>query len=250
MSGKMLGKVILVTGGSSGIGEAAAKRLADDGALVVVGDLSVVKEQVSNEKVTHIGLDVANPEVVERVIDRILLDYGRLDCVVHSAGIARETPFLETSVDTFEQILKVNLQGTFVVGQTAARAMAKTGGGTIVNIGSVSGMIANGQRAGYGSSKGGMIQLSKIMAVELATYNIRVNVVAPGPIETPMVTQWYTDATRKEWLDRLPIQRFGTPGEVAAAIAFLASDDASFITGHVLVVDGGFLIRGLDNSRH
>ena len=240
---RLAGKVALVTGGASGIGAASAKRLAAEGATVVVGDLKV---DASNA--TALRLDVADAESVEAAIATILERHGRLDCLVHSAGVARTLPFLETPLDEFDRILDINLRGTFIVCQAAAKAMLRSGGGAIVNIGSVSGMIGNGRRCAYGTSKAAVIHLSKVMAVELATQGIRVNVVSPGPIDTPLVNAFYSDAIRKEWTDRVPMGRFGAPAEVAAVAAFLCSDDASYVTGQTLAADGGFVIAGLHDD--
>lgn len=234
------GKVVLVTGSASGIGAACVQRLVRAGALAISADINIAEPGKDAVRV-----DVADPASVEEALTAIIDRHGRLDGLVHSAGIARSMPFLDTALGDFDSIVRVNLRGTFIVGQAAANAMVRTGGGSIVNVASVSGMLGNGQRSAYGTSKAAVIHLTKVMAVELASHGIRVNAVSPGPINTPMVDAFYSDAIRKEWTDRVPMHRFGSPHDVAATIAFLCSDDASYITGQTLAVDGGFVIAGI-----
>jgi NAD(P)-dependent dehydrogenase (short-subunit alcohol dehydrogenase family) len=165
--------------------------------------------------------------------------------MVNSAGIGSDIPFLQTSLESFDRILSVNLRGTFIMGQSAARAMKESGGGSIVNIASVSGITGNAGRSAYGASKWGVVGLSRVMAIDLANFNIRVNAIAPGAVETPLVDQMLPELEARQWTEHTPLHRYARPEEVAGSAVFLCSGDASFITGHVLVVDGGFSATGL-----
>jgi NAD(P)-dependent dehydrogenase (short-subunit alcohol dehydrogenase family) len=245
MTGRLNGKIAIVTGGLSGIGLAIAHRLAQDGACVVAADISAETAPLSREKLASAWLDVSDPDSVAGLMHDVACVHGRLDLLVNSAGIGSDRPFLDTPIDLFDRILSVNLRGTFLVGQEAARLMVKAGGGAIVNIASVSGLRGNVGRSAYGASKAGVVVLSQVMAVDLAQYGIRVNVVAPGPIDTPLVSRMHDDAIRNAWTHATPMGRYGSPEEVAGAAAFLCSDDASFITGHVLAVDGGLVATSL-----
>ena len=246
---RLAGKVAVVTGGLSGIGAAIALRLAAEGARVFAADLAAQGRAVQNgagvlDGIEPVPLDVANEASVAECFSAIIARHGRLDILVNSAGIGRDTPFLDTPAAEFDRLIAVNLRGTFLAGQAAARLMLERGG-AIVNIASVSGLRGNRGRAAYGASKGGVVCLSQVMAVELARYGIRVNVIAPGPIETPLVAAVHTDAIRQDWLRQVPMRRYGAPEEVAGVAAFLCSDDASYVTGHVLAADGGFLAAGI-----
>lgn len=245
MSGRFTGKVALVTGGLSGIGHAIAHRLAEEGARVVAADISASAGPLVSDAVAPARLDVADPASVAALVAEIEAMHGKLDVLVNSAGIGKDVPFLDTSLELFDRIVAVNLRGTFLVGQEAARLMSRCGGGSIVNVASVSGVRGNVGRAAYGASKGGVVVLSQVMAVDLAAHRIRVNVVAPGPIDTPLVAAMHDLAMREAWTRAVPLHRYGSPEEVAAAAAFLCSEEAGFITGHVLAVDGGFLGTGL-----
>jgi NAD(P)-dependent dehydrogenase (short-subunit alcohol dehydrogenase family) len=239
---RLQGKIALVTGGLSGIGAAIAARFRAEGATALAADIQ------AQDSPDTLHLDVADPASCARAIAETLARHGRLDLLVNSAGIARDIPFLETPVETFDQVIAVNLRGTFLIGQAAARAMAQ--GGCIVNIASVSGMRGNVGRAAYGASKGGVVTLSQVMAADLAPLGIRVNVISPGPIETPLLAPMMATSGAAEWRAAVPQGRFGTPDDVAAAATYLCSDEAGFVTGHVLAVDGGFLAAGLRRPRN
>jgi NAD(P)-dependent dehydrogenase (short-subunit alcohol dehydrogenase family) len=245
MSEKLAGKIAIVTGGLSGIGAAIAARMVAEGATVIAADLATDAATLGDGNLLPFRADVADAASVAALIDAVTTRYGRLDCVVNSAGIGKDIPFLDTPLETFDRIIAVNLRGSFIIGQAAAQAMRNSGGGVIVNVASVSGMTGNVGRSAYGASKGGVVLLSRVMAVDLAQFNIRVNVLAPGPVETPLVAQMHSQEIRQRWIEQTPLRRYASPDEMAGAVVFLCSDDASYITGHVLAADGGFLASGL-----
>jgi NAD(P)-dependent dehydrogenase (short-subunit alcohol dehydrogenase family) len=239
-------KVAIVTGGLSGIGVAVAARLAHDGMIVVAADISTQSMALDRTLGIHpFRVDVTDQNSVATLVQAVMAAYGRLDCLVHCAGIGRVLPFLETPLETFDLVLKTNLYGTFIVGQACARVMAAAGRGAIVNIGSVSGLRGNAGRAAYGASKGAIVTLTEVMAVELAEHGVRVNVVAPGPIETPLTATQHDADARTSWIEAVPMRCYGRPEDVASAAAFLCSDDACYITGAVFAVDGGFSGGGI-----
>jgi len=245
MGMRLDGKIAVVTGGLSGIGAAIAKRMAGEGATVIAADRSTEILTLGSGPLLPLHVDVQDSSSVDSMMRTVIARYGRLDCMVNSAGIGSDIPFLQTSLESFDRILSVNLRGTFIVGQSAARAMKESGGGSIVNIASVSGITGNAGRSAYGASKWGVVGLSRVMAIDLASINIRVNVIAPGAVETPLVDQMLPDLEARQWTEHTPLHRYARPEEVAGSAVFLCSGDASFITGHVLVVDGGFSATGL-----
>ncbi len=245
MSIRLDGKIAIVTGGLSGIGAAIAQRMMSEGATVVAADRSASETTPGSGEVAQIHVDVGDDGSVDTMVRAVVARYGRLDCVVNSAGIGSDIPFLQTTLETFDRIIAVNLRGTFIVGQAAARAMKETGGGSIVNIASVSGITGNAGRSAYGASKWGVVGLSRVMAIDLADFGIRVNVLAPGAVQTPLVDRMLPEEEARQWTAHTPLHRYARAEEVAGAAVFLCSGDASFVTGHVLVVDGGFSAAGL-----
>jgi NAD(P)-dependent dehydrogenase (short-subunit alcohol dehydrogenase family) len=246
---RLAGKHALVTGAGRGIGLAIANALAREGAAVAIADLDGGRAESAVASVRGRALairaDVADPDSVAAMVGTALEAFGRLDILVNNAGIGGSTPFLQTSLEEWRRILDVNLTGAFLVAQAVARGMVKAGGGRIVNIASLSGQRGGNGRAAYGSAKAGLELLTKVMAVELAPYNINVNNIAPGAIETEMAKYAHDQATRAAYNYLIPMTRYGTPEEIADAAVFLCSDESRYVHGHTLNVDGGFRAAGL-----
>lgn len=242
------GKVCLITGGAQGIGEACARLFLEQGARIVIVDVDKEKGQAlasqlqqQGHEILLIASDVGNKLEVDAVIAQVLAQHGRLDVLVSNAGIFKAAPFLEVSESDFDEVLRVNLKGAFLIGQAAARVMKEKGGGAIVHMSSVNAVMAIPEIASYNVSKGGLNQLTRAMALALADDGIRVNAVAPGTIATELASKAVltSDEARNKILGRTPMKRLGNPSEVAHVVAFLASDAASYITGEVITVDGG-----------
>jgi NAD(P)-dependent dehydrogenase (short-subunit alcohol dehydrogenase family) len=246
-------QTVLVTGGASGIGLAVVEAALAEGWRAVVvdfdpGNLDRCRASLGapDDRVRFVQMNVADEDAVVRAVAACEAEFGPLTGVVNSAGIGRDVPALETSVDLFRKMLEVNLIGSFVVSREAARHMRTRGAGSIVNIASVSGVKGNKGRVAYGASKGGVLTMTKVMAVELASLGIRVNAVAPGPIETPMVQEIHTPEVRAAWMATVPQRRYGSPAEIAGATIFLLDDrKSSYVTGQTICVDGGFTAAGI-----
>jgi NAD(P)-dependent dehydrogenase (short-subunit alcohol dehydrogenase family) len=246
------GKIALVTGAGQGIGLAIARRFAEAGAKIAAADLSRERAEsaaaqliLDGHRAAPFEADVSDPVHAKKMIAGTVEAFGRIDILVNNAGIGHVKPFLEISIDEWQRILDTNLTGTFLCSQAAALAMVQQGSGTIINIASISGERGGTGRAAYGASKAGVILLTKVMAIELAAAGIRVNCISPGPTETGQVQQYHDTATREAYYRLLPAKRYGRPDEIAAAALFLASPDSTFVSGHVLNVDGGFGAAGL-----
>jgi NAD(P)-dependent dehydrogenase (short-subunit alcohol dehydrogenase family) len=243
--------VALVTGAARGIGLATAKRFLADGWRVALLDINgetlrqAMAEIAQPDATLALACDVSDPQAVAGAFASLTQRFGRLDALVNNAGIAIFGPILQTSFADWSRVLAVNLSGPFLCAQAAAPLMRDNGGGAIVNITSISGLRASTLRVAYGTSKAGLAHLTKQQAVEFASYGIRVNAVAPGPVDTAMAKAVHTPEIRADYHDHMPLNRYGLEEELAEAIYFLCSERASYITGQVLAVDGGFDSTGI-----
>jgi len=243
-------KVALVTGAARGIGLATAKRFLADGWRVALLDidkqtLSGTATALADSEILPICCDVADPAGVANAISAVAQKFGRLDALVNNAGIAIFKPILDVTYEDWSRVLAVNLTGPFLCTQAAAPLMRDSGGGAIVNITSISGLRASTLRAAYGTSKAALAHLTQQQAIELAALGIRVNAVAPGPVDTAMAKAVHTPDIRAAYHDAIPLNRYGLEEELAEAIFFLCSDRASYITGQTIAVDGGFEATGI-----
>jgi NAD(P)-dependent dehydrogenase (short-subunit alcohol dehydrogenase family) len=240
------GKGVLISGGSSGIGGAAARRFLEEGCRVVIGGLdaeqvdAVVGDLASVGEISGLACDVARTEEAERLVQAADDTLRGIDVLLNNAGIAWKEPFLDIDAANWDRVLEVNLRGMFLVAQGAARRMADRGRGVIVNMASTNALGGEADFAHYNASKGGVLQLTRTMAVELGPKGIRVNCLCPGYIDTPLNDALATAEEAADYArDRIPLGRAGHADEVAAAYAFLASDESSFVHGEALVIDGG-----------
>lgn len=251
-SGRFQGKVAIVTGSGQGIGREIILAMTREGALGVVADWNEGKAQEVASEIGASGgiaiplkVDVSDADQVEAMVRQTLEAFGRIDVLVNNAGIGHVKPFLSITLEEWNRVLEINLTGQFLCAQAVARVMLQQGGGRIINVASISGERGGTGRAAYGAAKAGVILLTKVMAVELAAKGIGVNAISPGPTETEQVRDCHDDATRAAYHSILPIKRYAAPSEIAHAALFLASQEASFVSGHVLNVDGGFGAAGL-----
>ena len=246
-----LKRVAVVTGGARGIGLEIGKWFLANAYKVVLIDVeretlaAALKEQGSPEDLVGIDCDVSNFSQVQSASQDILKKFGRVDVLVNNAGVAIFKPVLETTFDDWRTVMSTNLDGVFICSQLFGALMVKAGQGCIVNIASISGFRASTLRTAYGTSKAAVIQLTKQYAVELGNMNVRVNAVAPGPIETDMAKKVHTPEIRADYHDHIPLGRYGTTQEIAATVGFLCSDAASYVNGQVIAVDGGFEVTGV-----
>lgn len=246
-------RVAVITGAARGIGLASARWFLARQWRVAVIDvdaaaLNAAREQLEWEapgRTLALPCDVSQPGPVHDTLARVDADWGRVDALVNNAGVAVFKPLVQTSFEEWRHVMGVNLDGAFLCSQACVPLMRRHGGGAIVNIASISGLRASTLRVAYGTSKAALIHFTKQQAVELAGLGIRCNAIAPGPVETAMAKQVHTPAIRADYRDAIPLARYGTEEEIANGIGFLCSPEASYITGQVLAVDGGFDAAGV-----
>ncbi len=246
---KLTGKTALVTGAGSGLGRAISCGLSDAGARIVASDISLVKAEETVGLVKQTGgeaqaeqLDVTQKADIERVVKRVIQKWGAVDILVNSAGRAIRGTALDYSERDWDTIIDVNLKGTFLCCQVVGSHMAERCSGKIINLASIGGLIAYAGSIAYLASKGGVVQLTKGFAVELAPFNVQVNAIAPSLFDTPMVAGTRSDSeSHRYFMERTPLGRKGRPEEIVGAAIFLAAGSSNMVTGHTLAVDGGFL---------
>ena len=246
--GSFDGKVAVVTGAARGIGQAIAVDLAERGADVVLCDLqkewideSVTLIEAKGRKALALAVDVGDSDAVNACIKTVMDEFGHVDVLVNNAGITKDTLLMRMSDQDWDDVLRVNLKGTFLFSRAVARPMMKQRSGSIVNIASIIGLIGNAGQANYAASKAGVIALTKSAAKELAARGVRVNSIAPGFISSKM-TDALSQDVRDQMLANIPMARFGVPEDIAKAVAFLASDEAAYVTGQCLSVNGGMVM--------
>ena len=241
---ELSGRIALVTGASRGIGRAIAMRLAAQGAHVIAAARGENAKGTADEiggaggRAEHVALDVTETGAADAAIADVVQRHGRIDILVNNAGIARDQLMLRLKREDWDAVITTNLTATFTLTQAALKPMIRQRAGRVVSISSVVGQSGNAGQANYAASKAGLIGFSKAVALEVASRGITVNVVAPGLIETDM-TKAITEAAHEQWVSKIPLKRLGSPDDIAAAVCFLASDEASYITGQVLAVNGG-----------
>jgi len=244
-------RVAVVTGGARGIGRAIGEWFLGRGYRVALIDRDhptldrTVADLDSPDRLLAVHCDVSDAAQVERAATEVMAKFGRVDALVNNAGVAVFKPALETSFEEWRTVLATNLDGAFLCTQAFGGLMAKNSGGAVVNIASISGLRASTLRVAYGTSKAALIHMTKQHAVELGNLGVRVNVIAPGPVETEMAKLVHSVAIRTDYYDAIPLGRYGTTEEMANAVGFLCSEEASFINGQVLAVDGGFDAAGV-----
>jgi NAD(P)-dependent dehydrogenase (short-subunit alcohol dehydrogenase family) len=243
---KFKDKVAIVTGGASGIGEFTVREMVNEGAKVIIADINdalgtalahELNQEYQSAIYTHV--DVTNEMAVEQMVNLAVSEFGRLDILFNNAGVGTASPTTELLLEDWRKVLSINLDAVFLASKYAIKMMKKSGGGSIVNNSSILGHVGQQHSAAYSASKGAVINLTKALAIEFALDNIRVNAVCPGYIDTPFISH-FDQEKRNKLVSLHPLGRLGKPEEIAKAVIFLSSDDASFITGTSLLVDGGY----------
>lgn len=243
--------VAVITGGARGIGLAIGEWFLAHGHRIVLIDIDAdtlgKTDSILNDPqhVLALHCDVSNPEQVQTSIDKVMATFGRIDALVNNAGVAVFKPIGKTTFEDWRHVMSTNLDGAFLCTQACAPEMVKIGGGSVVNIASISGLRASTLRVAYGTSKAALIHLTKQQAVELGNVGIRVNAIAPGPVETEMAKLVHSVAIRSDYYDAIPLNRYGTTEEIASVVGFLCSPAASYVNGQFLAVDGGFDSAGV-----
>lgn len=248
MASSLKGKRVIITGAGSGIGKTIARQFAEAGAIIAVCDVKEESAQIVAKEIEIIGakaiaykIDVGNFTEVNEIVEKIVQDFGTLEILINNAGITKDTLLLRMKEEDFDNVIRVNLKGAFNFTRACIKYLLKERWGRIINIASVIGEMGNIGQANYAAAKAGIIGFTKSVAKEVASRNITVNAVAPGYIKTPM-TENLPDNVKQEYIKLIPLGREGTPEDVANLCLFLASEEASYITGQVIRVDGGMLI--------
>ncbi len=249
---KLEGKVAIITGAARGIGRGIALRFAQEGADIVILDINLKGVESVTAEVEALGrrafaaeVDVTNSAAVNDLVNLTLEQFGKIDILINNAGILKLQPFWEVSDEDWDRIIKVHLYGGFYCSRAVAPHMMERREGKIVNITGANGMRGSVERAAYGAAKAGLTQLTRVMAVDLAPYDINVNAIAPGPVLTEMVKAVQATGRLKFYPNMIPLKRWCTPEDITAAAVFLCSPEASYITSHILHVDGGFYESGM-----
>jgi NAD(P)-dependent dehydrogenase (short-subunit alcohol dehydrogenase family) len=249
---RLKNKVAIVTGAGRGIGSQIAHSLSREGAAILVADIALERAEKTAQQINESGgkaigisVDIRKCDQIEQTVSETIRVFGSLDILVNNAGVGHYKAFLEIPLSEWQNVIDVNLTGTFLFAQAAARKMTEAGSGKIINIASISGERGGHGRAAYGASKAAIILLTKVMAVELTHLGINVNAISPGPVDTVMSRQFHDDNTRAAYHRLIPAKRYGREKEIADAVVFLSSEESSWIAGHTINVDGGFCAAGL-----